>query len=126
MKTVIRQILKVGEVNKNGRVYTEEAVEQMIQQVNQFTNNPILGMMGYPGVYTRLEYVSHKVDELYIEDGRLMGKITILDTPHGLILQKIITDDMPDFRVAGFGDIDKDGIVSGFTLASVNAVNEGS
>lgn len=102
-------ILTIGVPNTNGRIYTQECVESMVEQFNA-RDKPMLGELGYrsgqSGPTIDLARVSHAVTDLRIVDGKLVGTIQVLQTPFGKILEvvantaKIDMDCVMHFRPA--------------------------
>ncbi len=117
-------LLKLDEKNLNGRVYPTEAVMAAIKEV------PASGLLGINGVPNgtvpgiNLTEVSHMAKNLRIEDGNLVADIEVLKTPRGQELQWMM--DNCDFRPNGYANIDKDGIVSNYSLHCVSAIPKGS
>lgn len=84
---------------------------------------PVLGSLGLtPGVSVALSEVSHTVENLRIEEGFLVGDITVLDTPKGRDLERLL--DSCDFRATGLGVI-RGGHVTDYNLISIDAVLDG-
>lgn len=111
------QIQKLDEANKNGRIYTSTEMQTV---VNALKGKALLGTIGMPPEgKIALADVSHAVNELSIEDGYLVGKATILKTPKGELLQKLLEADDLSFRMIGTGKVGEDGVVSEYTLLSV-------
>ena len=112
------KVLDLDKPNLNGRTYPTREVEKTIRQ----TSVPFMGTLGMPdGDKISLTKVSHAVEELRIEDGALMAKITLLQTPAGQMLSQLL--DECEFRAAGTGDIDENGVVSNWKMTTVSAVD---
>lgn len=105
--------------NRNGRTYSKEVMQKVIDSDYQK-----LGMLGMYGGGVDFEKVSHKIENLRIVDDELLCDVTILETPKGKILSEISSLVSPIYRLSGFCNIDADGIVSDYTMISVNAVKE--
>lgn len=123
-KTFTINILTVDEPNFNGRIYPRAVVEEAISKAK----DPLPGTIGMPlDEDVPEEEVSHQVSNLRLEDGRLMGTVTILGTPKGKILEGMID---ADFRTAGTGmiSISENGhtVVTDFVLKSINALPKGT
>lgn len=114
------QIQKLDAPNKNGRVYSTEVIQEAIKAKG---DNPILGTFGMPETsLVNLTDVSHVVRNLTIEDGYLVGEVTVLKTPRGEILEKVL-DEMV-FRTSGTGNVDDDGNITDFHILTVAAIHK--
>ena len=117
-------ILKSNTVNLNGRMYTDECLEQMVTQFKQKTSDgvPMFGELGYPEStdFTSLHEVSHQVENLHVEGDTLFAEIKILDTPKGKELKTIL--DGVAFRPRMIGHVHEDNTVSVDTLISFDAI----
>lgn len=106
--------------NGNGRIYPMSALEHCVEKAKA---GPVLGSLGLTeGVSVALSEVSHTVENLRIEEGYLVGDVTVLDTPKGQALEKLI--DSCDFRSTGTGLI-RGGHVVDYNLISIDAVLDG-
>ena len=77
---------------RSGRIYPLSEMQKMVDNVNQ-SSEPILGeFAGSDDTNINLEKVTHAVTNLRIEGTRVIGDIKILDTPNGVILQKMIRE----------------------------------
>lgn len=119
------KIQKLDEANRNGRIYSTEAVQEALDKIDQ---RHVFGTIGYPntGTYIQdntgipLHEVSHMANNLRIEDGYLVGDIKVLETPKGNILSQLIEDGVETaFRTLGYANVDADGQVRDFTLTGV-------
>lgn len=80
--------------NHNGRIYPKEIMER---EVNRYVNETIKAKRGYGELchpdnpQINLDRVSHLIESLTLEnDGRVVGKAKILNTPCGNIVRGII------------------------------------
>jgi hypothetical protein len=99
MKLENQILLTLNNPNKNGRVYSTEVIQQMLDNC---VNEPILGELASIELYADLnsiEYqtvdtskVSHRIDNVRIEGDNLIGDVTILKTPMGITLIDILTN----------------------------------
>lgn len=69
-------VLTVDTPTANGRIYTKEAVEQMIKQQKQV----IKGYLGNPGDTTAM---SHIISDLTLDGNKVTAKVKFLNTPMG-------------------------------------------
>jgi hypothetical protein len=117
------KILELDKPNKNGRIYPTAVIAKSLESVKY----PVFGELGfnpYGGVLATIDVsnISHKVENLRIEDGFLVGDVTVLKTPKGLILEQVISN--AEFLPKGTGSIDKDGNISEYSLISVGVFNK--
>jgi hypothetical protein len=115
--------------NKNGRIYTREALEKAIAE---WEGKEMLGTIGMPpnDRPVDINMVSHIITNLHIDGDKVTGTIKVLDTPLGIELQKLIDSKTVEvaYRSAGMGNIieQEDGtcIVEDYHITSVNVVNK--
>jgi hypothetical protein len=121
MKT---SVLKSNTVNLNGRMYTDECLEQMVAQFKQKVSNGVqmFGELGYPEStsFTSLERVSHQVENLQVEGDTLFAEIKVLDTPRGKELKTLLDDIV--FRPRMIGHVLEDNTVRVDNLISFDAI----
>lgn len=119
--TLTARIMRADVPNGNGRTYPLAALEHCIERAKA---GPIYGSLGLTeGTSIDLSKVSHTVHNLRLEGDYLVGDVTVLKTSSGEQLAKII--DECDFRATGTGTI-QDGLVSNYTLISIDAVSDGA
>lgn len=119
-------VLKSNVINLNGRMYTDECLEQMITafKEKQLGGVPMFGELGYPeeSAFTSLDNVSHQITELYAEGDTLFAELTVLDTPKGEVLKTIM--DSVVFRPRTIGHVNDDSTVRIDTLISFDAIDK--
>jgi hypothetical protein len=81
-----------GVVNGNNRMYPPEVI---IREVNNYkklvSENRALGELDHPETNViQLEKVSHRVTEVWMEGNSVMGKVQVMNTPAGKILQELV------------------------------------
>lgn len=113
------RITEVDVPNKNGHIYSTECVQS-------FLGKEVLGQIGMVAGEIDLSNVSHKISNLRIEDGFVVGDVTTLNTPQGRLLSDLLESTNMCFRMSGYGNIDENGNISEFELISVNLVNDGA
>ena len=119
-------LLKADVTNRNGRVYTEEAIEKMIEDFNEKRgmHGVFLGQLGFPeNIDVTLSEVSHDVEKIYLEEKTLFGDIKILETPKGDLLKGLIEMGGIVFRPRSAGNVDSSGEVQNVNLISVDAIS---
>lgn len=117
MKINLKQL---GVPNKNGVIYSEEAMHDAI---NRFGNKDLLGIIGVsrePNI--NLADVACVVKNIRIENDYVVGDCTILKTPQGLVLEELTNDF--EYRLAGTGMVDDVGKVSDYDIICVNVIDK--
>lgn len=121
------KIQSVGVPNMNNRVYSEQTLRSAIESCK----GSVFGHLGMVAGGPELARVSHRVDNLRIEDGFLVGDVIELDTPAGRALLDMEERFGPfDFRLSGTGTCwhgrDNTVEVKNLVIASINAVVGGA
>jgi len=105
-------LLEGNVMTLTGRIYPVEELQKAVDLYNT-TNKTILGELGgYDEVSVSLDNVSHKIDNLRIENNNIVGTVTILKTPQGEQVNKIIQEqgfDSLKFGAKGAGHYSSDG-----------------
>ena len=85
-------IQKSNTLNQNGRVYPKPILEREIMNYQKLIQeNRALGECDHPdSSVVELKNVSHIVREAYMQGDNVYGRIEILDTPSGKIIQSLI------------------------------------
>ena len=128
MKDKIRltgNFLHYGQKNLNRRIYTKECAEKMVEEFN--TRGGIMyGELGQPEGYdVRLSNVSHIVEEIHLDEEKnsIVGTITILDTPKGKIVKKLLKQDIGlSCRSRGAGTVNENGEIEDYQLFSFDLI----
>lgn len=83
---------KADTLNQNGRIYPLKVLEREVRNYQKFIiENRALGELDHPdSSVVNLKNASHIVKEAYIESGVVYGKVEILNTPSGKILQSLV------------------------------------
>jgi len=78
--------------NGNGRIYSQPILEREMKRYgNLIKERMALGELDHPETSTvMLEKVSHLVTEVWWNGKDVMGKIEVLNTPRGKILQELV------------------------------------
>lgn len=93
--TIMTGILqKAGTRNGNGRVYPRKVLEREMGNYQKIIkDNRALGELDHPeDSVINLKNTSHIVTAAWFDGDTVLGKIRILDTPSGKILQALIKD----------------------------------
>ena len=95
MKKVKATIMTFDTPNRNGRVYDSqkmnEAIKEYLSKDLMHLGRIDVGDITHP---VNISEASHKIDELKIEENKLIGDITILDTPQGRNVQALLEADI--------------------------------
>jgi len=81
--------------NRNNRLYSENLLRNKIlnspQTQEKMNKKCLLGEADHPAdrLEVRINEVSHRVAEMYYEDGYIKGRIEVLDTPSGRIVDTL-------------------------------------
>lgn len=92
-RVVLKGILqKADTLNQNSRIYPKEILEREVRNYQKLIiENRAMGECDHPtDTIVNLKNVSHIVKEAYFEGDVVKGTIELLDTPSGLILQKLV------------------------------------
>jgi len=78
--------------NGNGRVYPHQVMVREVKNYQKLIKeNRALGELDHPDdSVINLKNVSHTVTGMWMEGNKVMGKIKVLDTPSGKILQELV------------------------------------
>lgn len=92
-KIILNGVLqKADTLNQNGRIYPLAILQREVRNYQKFiVENRALGELDHPDdSVVNLKNASHLVREAYMEGNVVKGKVEILDTPSGKILQSLI------------------------------------
>jgi hypothetical protein len=113
-----QRILKLDTPTVNGRIYPTAEIALALLRISE---TPVLGIMGVKPVnQVDLADLSHLTSDLNIEDGWLVGEVTVLKTPMGEALGKIL--DTVAFTPIGNGTVNGNNEVVDYRLLYINAV----
>jgi len=117
------KIAEAGKPTLNNRTYSAETWQQSIKHMG---GQPVWGTIQvFDGLTVPIEHISHTIANLRMDGNDVIGDVTVLDTPHGAILAKLIASGMNvQYRPCGYGDVDKQGNVTNYALHYIAAVVE--
>jgi hypothetical protein len=83
-----------GVVNGNGRVYPPNILMREVKTYQKLVKERrALGELDHPeDSVINLKNASHMVTAIWMEDNSVMGKVQVLNTPSGKILQELVND----------------------------------
>ena len=90
---ILSGIMQMTETqNGNGRVYPHRVMEREVKNYQKLIKESrALGELDHPDdSVINLKNVSHSVTAIWMEGQNVMGKIKVLDTPSGKILQELV------------------------------------
>lgn len=121
-------VLKAGVKNKNNRIYPKEILHKIVDDCqNRIDEGIFYGEIGHSdhnGI--SLNNISHKVDELKVEEDSLIAHIETVETSSGKTLRDLeeqIKSGAIVFRPKGFGTLDENGCVNeDYQILSFDAI----
>ena len=123
MKITTPIVPYLDKLNLNDRMYTEEAIDKMIEDFNS-KKHTIYGEIGYNTDDIHLTNVSHVITKLFKKDGQLWAEMKVLETEKGRELEKMIEADLVKFRTSCIGTINEDKTVSIEKFITVAAIDK--
>jgi hypothetical protein len=83
-----------GVVNGNGRVYPPQVLTREVKNYQKLVKERrALGELDHPDdSVINLRNASHMVTQIWMENNTVMGKVRVLNTPSGKILQELVND----------------------------------
>jgi len=119
-------MIQGGVRNHNGRVYPVTEIRKAVETINDAikSNAAVLGECDHPQeLVVHLDRVSHKITEMWMDGGNGMGKLQILPTPCGKIIQTLLECDVKlGVSSRGSGNVDSNGEVSNFDMLTIDIV----
>ena len=119
-----------GVRNQNQRVYPIDEISKAVDSVNEKLKGgfSVLGEADHPEELTvNLDRVSHMITEMWMDWKNGYGKLKIIPTPMGNIVQTLL-DSGAKLGVSsrGSGNVTEDGKVSDFEIVTVDVVAQPS
>lgn len=114
--------------NLNGRIYDKQELTEQVNIVNEKAKlgRYVLGHLDHSSnLEIRLEDVSHKIVEMWMEGNDAYGKAEVIEShPKGQILKALIESGVSvGVSTRGAGQVNEStGRVNGFTMVTVDAV----
>jgi hypothetical protein len=120
-----------GVKNANQRVYPVHEIEKAVTTINeQITGgNSVLGEVDHPDdLKINLDRVSHMIEKMWMDGPAGFGKLKILPTPMGNLVQAMLTSGVKlGVSSRGSGNVnDSNGHVSDFEIITVDIVAQPS
>jgi len=119
-----------GVRNANERVYPVEEIGRAVKTLNDQigTGYSVLGEVDHPeGLNINLDRVSHMITDMWMEDANGYGKLKILPTPMGKLVETMLQSGVKlGVSSRGSGEVTDSGNVSGFEIITVDVVAQPS
>ena len=120
-----------GVKNANQRVYPVHEIEKAVTTINETIvgGNSVLGEVDHPDdLKINLDRVSHMIDKMWMDGPCGYGKLTILPTPSGKIVEAMLTSGVKlGVSSRGSGNVNEgSGHVSDFEIITVDIVAQPS
>lgn len=138
-----REVIRLNEKNKNGRIYTEEIFLTALADylVKKETTGVLYGELGHPESFDiGLKNVSHTIESAKLKYPKvprklkkklkksgqyhktLFADIRLLDTPNGKLAKSII--DTLTLSPRGTGTVDENGVIRDYKLFSFDLIDK--
>jgi hypothetical protein len=120
-----------GVKNHNERVYPVHEIERAVGQINDQIKdgNSVLGEVDHPDdLKINLDRVSHMIQEMWMDGPNGFGKLKILPTPMGKLVETMLESGVKlGVSSRGSGNVSEhDGKVSDFEIVTVDVVAQPS
>jgi hypothetical protein len=119
-----------GVRNANERVYPVNEIGRAVKTLNDqiSTGYSVLGEVDHPeGLNINLDRVSHMITNMWMEDANGYGKLKILPTPMGKLVETMLESGVKlGVSSRGSGEVNESGDVSGFEIITVDVVAQPS
>lgn len=119
-----------GVKNHNERVYPVNEISKAVSQINEQIKGgySVLGEVDHPDdLKINLDRVSHMITDMWMDGPNGFGKLKILPTPMGQLVQTMLDSGVKlGVSSRGSGDVDSNGQVGGFEIVTVDVVAQPS
>ncbi len=116
--------------NANQRVYSSQEIGKAVKTLNEQIAGgySVLGEVDHPqDLKINLDRVSHMITKMWMDGPNGYGKLKILPTPMGQLIQTMLTSGVKlGVSSRGSGEVDGDGKVQGFEIITVDVVAQPS
>ena len=116
--------------NQNQRVYSSQEIDRAVKTLNQQISGgySVLGEVDHPeDLKINLDRVSHMITKMWMDGPNGYGKLKILPTPMGQLIQTMLESGVKlGVSSRGSGEVDGDGNVKGFEIITVDIVAQPS
>ena len=116
--------------NANQRVYSSQEIGRAVKTLNEQISGgySVLGEVDHPqDLKINLDRVSHMITKMWMDGPNGYGKLKILPTPMGQLIQTMLTSGVKlGVSSRGSGEVDNNGNVQGFEIITVDIVAQPS
>ena len=116
--------------NQNQRVYSSQEIGRAVKTLNQQIEGgySVLGEVDHPSdLKINLDRVSHMITKMWMDGPNGYGKLKILPTPMGQLIQTMLESGVKlGVSSRGSGEVDGSGNVQGFEIITVDIVAQPS
>ena len=116
--------------NANQRVYSSQEIGRAVKTLNEQISGgySVLGEVDHPqDLKINLDRVSHMITKMWMDGPNGYGKLKILPTPMGQLVQTMLESGVKlGVSSRGSGEVDANGNVQGFEIITVDVVAQPS
>ena len=116
--------------NQNQRVYSSREIDRAVKTLNEQISGgySVLGEVDHPAdLKINLDRVSHMITKMWMDGPNGYGKLKILPTPMGQLIQTMLESGVKlGVSSRGSGEVDGSGNVQGFEIITVDIVAQPS
>jgi hypothetical protein len=116
--------------NQNQRVYSSQEIGRAVKTLNEQIAGgySVLGEVDHPqDLKINLDRVSHMITKMWMDGPNGYGKLKILPTPMGKLIETMLTSGVKlGVSSRGSGEVDSGGNVQGFEIITVDIVAQPS
>jgi hypothetical protein len=116
--------------NANQRVYSSREIDRAVKTLNEQISGgySVLGEVDHPqDLKINLDRVSHMITKMWMDGPNGYGKLKILPTPMGQLVQTMLESGVKlGVSSRGSGEVDGSGNVQGFEIITVDVVAQPS
>ena len=116
--------------NQNQRVYSSQEIGKAVKTLNEQIAGgySVLGEVDHPqDLKINLDRVSHMITKMWMDGPNGYGKLKILPTPMGKLIETMLTSGVKlGVSSRGSGEVDSGGNVQGFEIITVDIVAQPS
>ncbi len=116
--------------NANQRVYSSQEIGRAVKTLNEQISGgySVLGEVDHPqDLKINLDRVSHMITKMWMDGPNGYGKLKILPTPMGQLVQTMLESGVKlGVSSRGSGEVDGNGNVNGFEIITVDVVAQPS
>ena len=132
--TILTGVMQMAETkNHNNRVYSQALLEREVERYRSLVQQRrSLGELDHPeSSVINLQNCSHLVTDIWMDGKKVMGKIEVLPTPSGRILESLVKSGVPcGISSRGMGSVkEQDGVTlveDDFQLICIDMVSDPS